>query len=113
MFSGGSRIVAPTYNVRADNLTLRPYNSRLGELTQSVCAKIEGTSETSDRCLFEARTAFDCVLRNKVRQFGANMDNIGACKSHIDNMKEALGASSASIIDAQCEQLHYARRSFV
>ena len=41
------------------------------------------------------------------------MDNIGACQIHINNAKEALGASSAAIIDAQVEKLHYARRSFV
>ena len=67
MFSGGSRVIAPTYNVRADSLTLRPYQQRLTELTQSVCSTIEGSDAVSDRCLFEARTAFDCVLRNKVR----------------------------------------------
>ena len=103
MFSGGSRIIAPTYNVRADHLTLRPYNQKLNELTESVCATIQGSDKVTDQCLFEARTAFDCVLRNKVRQYGANMDNIGACKYHINNMKAALGESSASIIDAQCE----------
>ena len=72
-------------------MTLRPYNAKLGELTQSVCSSIEGTPNVSDRCLFEARTTFDCVLRHKVTQYGANMDNIGECKKHIDNMKEALG----------------------
>ena len=112
MFSGGSRTIAPTYNVRADNLTLRPYQQKLSELTTSVCAKIEG-DEVSERCLFEARTAFDCVLRNKVRQYSSNLDNVGPCKPHIDNMKAAMGASAASIIDAQCESLHYARKSFV
>ena len=71
-------MIAPTYTVREDRLTLRPYQARLTELTQSVCAAIEG--EASDRCLFEARTAFDCVLRGKVRQYGAEMDNVGACK---------------------------------
>lgn len=108
MFSGGNRAIAPTYHVRADNLTLRPYQQKLTELTQGVCSTIEG-AEVSDRCLFEARTAFDCVLRNKVSQYSANMDNVGPCKPHIDNMKAALGASAASIIDAQCESLHYAR----
>jgi len=65
MFFGGNRTIAPTYNVRADNLVLRPYNEKLNELTESVCKTIEG--QASDKCLFEARTAFDCVLRNKVR----------------------------------------------
>ena len=112
MFSGGQRNIAPDYGVRADHLTLRPYHAKLTELTQSVCANLEGGS-ASDACLFEARTAFDCILRNKVRQYGDNMDNLGACQIHIDNMKKAMGGSAASIIDAQCEKLHYARHSFV
>ena len=109
MFSGGQRSIAPTYMVKDEKLTLRPYNAKLGQLSQSVCAQIEGESSVSDRCLFEARTAFDCVLRHKVRQYGATTDNIGACTHHINNMKEALGQASASIIDQQCEKLHYAR----
>ena len=91
-------MISPVYEVREERLTLRPYQAKLTELTQSVCAAIEG--EPSERCLFEARTAFDCVLRHKVRQFGSETDNIGACKSHIDNMKSALGQSSSSIIDS-------------
>ena len=79
MFSGGNRTIAPTYTVNDEKLTLRPYNAKLGELSQTVCADIEGAQSVSDRCLFEARTAFDCVLRNKVRQFGSQMDNLGAC----------------------------------
>ena len=79
-------------------LTLRPYNQKLSELTAKVCQAIEG-GNASDRCQFETRMAFDCVLRGKVRKYGANMDNIGACKIHIQNAKEALGASSAAIID--------------
>ena len=71
MFSGGNRNIAPTYNVADSSLTLRPYNAKLGALTSSVCAAIEG-GEPSDRCLFETRTAFDCVLRGKVQQYGAN-----------------------------------------
>ena len=106
-------MIAPTYELKDQHLRLRPYNEKLTELTETVCSAIEGTETASDRCLFEARTAFDCVLRNKVRQYGAQMDNIGACKHHIANAKEALGASSAAIIDSQVEQLHYARRSFV
>ena len=66
MFSGGNRAIVPSYHVRDESLTLRPYQQKLTELTMGVCAKIEG-GEASDRCLFEARTAFDCVLRNKVR----------------------------------------------
>ena len=112
MFSGGQRAIAPTYMVKEEKLTLRPYNAALGTLTQTVCAQIEGNS-VSDRCLFEARTAFDCVLRHKVRQYGATTDNIGACTHQINNMKQARGEASASIIDQQCEKLHYARKSFV
>ena len=114
MFSGGSRAIAPSYHVREDRLRLRPYNEKLTELTQTVCGEIEGEDKVSMRCLFEARTAFDCVLRNKVRQFSANLDNVTPCKHHIDNMKSALTqTNAAAIIDAQCEQLHYARKSFV
>ena len=110
MFSGGNRNIAPTYNVTDSQLTLRPYNARLGDLTKSVCAAL---GDDSDRCLFETRTAFDCVLRGKVKQYGSEMDNIGACKHHIDNAKQALGASSAAVIDSTVEKLHYARTSFV
>ena len=99
MFSGGSRHIAPTYHVTDSKLTLRPYNAKLGELSQKVCSTIEG-GQASERCLFETRTAFDCVLRGKVRRYGANMDNIGACKTHIDNAKMALGASAAAVIDS-------------
>ena len=42
-------------------------------------------------CLFETRTAFDCLLRHKVQKFGDISDNIGACKHHIANMKSAVG----------------------
>ena len=42
MFSGGQRSIAPTYNVRDEKLTLRPYNAKLGELAQTVCGDIEG-----------------------------------------------------------------------
>ena len=99
MFSGGSRFIAPTYHVTDSNLTLRPYNQKLGEVTQKVCSDIEG-GQASERCMFETRTAFDCVLRGKVRRQGAIMDNIGSCKIHIDNAKNALGAQAASIIDS-------------
>ena len=77
--------------VREEKLTLRPYNAKLNELTQAVCGQIEGAESVSDRCLFEARTAFDCVLRHKVRQYGSNTDNIGACTHQINSMKQAMG----------------------
>ena len=92
-------MIAPTWIEKDDGLKLRPYNAKLTQLTQAVCSSIEG-GEASDRCLFEARTAFDCVLRNKVRQYGAEMDNVGACKHQIASMKSAMGNSSAAIIDA-------------
>lgn len=82
MFSGGARNIAPTYNVTDSSLTLRPYNQKLGDLTQKVCSTIKG-GQASERCLFETRTAFDCVLRGKVRRFGAISDNVGDCKHHI------------------------------
>ena len=110
MFSGGNRNIAPTYHVADTQLSLRPYNAKLGALTESVCAAIDGGS---DRCLFETRTAFDCVLRGKVQQYGANMDNIGDCKHHIQNAKDALGQGSWAAIDSQVEKLHFARQSFV
>ena len=47
MFSGGVRTIAPTYTVNDQKLTLRPYNAKLGELCQSVCAKIEGPGAVS------------------------------------------------------------------
>ena len=62
MFSGGSHTIAPTYNVLDSQLTLRPYNAKLTELTESVCTSIQGSSVT-DECRFETRTALDCVLR--------------------------------------------------
>ena len=60
MFSGGNRTIAPTYHSKDQSLTLRPYDAKMNELTRSVCTAIEG-QEVSDRCLFEARVAFDCV----------------------------------------------------
>ena len=61
--------------------------------------------------MFETRTAFDCVLRNKVRKYGDIMDNQGACKNHIANMKTALGDSP--VLDRHLEEVTFARKSFV
>ena len=72
MFSGGYRQIAPTYYVKDDKLTLRPYNERLGQLTAKICNDV---GQANDRCLFETRTAFDCLARNKVRKYGDIMDN--------------------------------------
>ena len=111
MFSGGNRNIAPQYRVQDQTLTLRPYHDKLNQLSGAICQQI-GQGD-SDRCLFETRTAFDCVLRNKVRKYGETMDVQGACKNHISNMKEALGASSTSIIDKHLEEVTYMRKSFV
>jgi hypothetical protein len=61
-------------------------------------------------CRFEARTAFDCLLRNKVRKMGNMTDNEGACKHHIANMKAALGNST--YLDKQVTELNNMPRSF-
>ena len=61
--------------------------------------------------MFETRTAFDCVLRNKVRKYGDIMDNQGACKNHIANMKGVLGESP--VLDKHLEEITYMSKSFV
>ena len=113
MFSGGSHTIAPTYSVQDSHLTLRPYNAKLTALTESVCTSIQGGDSVTDECRFETRTALDCVLRERVHQHGAIMDNLGACRFHINNAKSALGEKGAAIIDAQCSALNLARQSFV
>ena len=114
MFSGGTHVIAPTYSVTDSSLRLRPYNAKLNELTESVCTSIQGSPDNvTDECRFETRTALDCVLRNKVHQHGALMDNLGACRFHINNAKSALGEKGGAIIDAQCSKLNLARHSFV
>ena len=111
MFSGGTRHISPVYKSPETTLKLRPYNDKLNQLTGSICAEIG--QENSDRCLFETRTAFDCVLRNKVRKYGDIMDVQGACSNHIANMKTALGAASTSVLDRHLEEVTYMRKSFV
>ena len=64
-------------------------------------------------CLFETRTAFDCLLRNKVRKYGDIMDNVGACSHHINNMKSALGDEHSGVLDSEIEKLNFMRQSFV
>ena len=81
-----------------------------------TCAEIEGhTPDTidkiSDRCQFEARTAFDCINRGKVTQQGDIMDNLGACKHHIDNFKKAFPASESEIQE-HCEHLQHLTMTF-
>ena len=111
MFSGGQRAIAPTFRVKDESLTLRPYNSALNKLTETICSDVGQSGQ--DACLFETRTAFDCVLRHKVRKYGDISDNLGECSFHIDNMKKALGAKHASYLDGKLEELNYMKKSFV
>ena len=111
MFSGGDRQIAPTYYVRDEKLTLRPYNQRLGELTAKICSDI-GQAE-QDKCLFETRTAFDCLARHKARKFGDISDNQTACRVHVNNMKQALGPENEGYLQTQIEKLVFSRTSFV
>ena len=109
MLSGGNRATSSKFRVQDEGLTLRPYNQALGQLTASVCQEV-GMAE-QDVCLFEARTAFDCLLRRKVSKLGDITDNEGACKHHIANMKAALG--HPEYLDKKLRELNYMPRSFV
>ena len=93
MFAGGNRTSAATWNVKEDKLTLRPYNAALNDLTTQLCADLGHGS--TDTCLFETRTAFDCLLRNRVRKGGDVHDNIGSCKYHIQKMKSVVSTNAA------------------
>ena len=77
MFSGTNRTTSATWHVTDSKLTVRPYNEKLHELTTSVCQELGHAK--NDKCLFEARTAFDCVLRARVRKGANELDNVGAC----------------------------------
>ena len=46
-----------------------------------------------------------------MRKYGDIMDNQGACKNHIANMKAALGESL--VLDKHLEEVTYMRKSFV
>lgn len=109
MFSGGQRSIAPQYHVTDESLRVRPYNQALTTLTHKLCAQVG--QPNSDRCLFEARTAFDCLLRQKVQKFGDITDNVGACKHHIASMKESLG--HPQLLERHIEELTHLRHSFV
>ena len=113
MFSGGNRTSQAKWHVEHDRLTLRPYDQRLSEVTKAVCNKL-GQGE-SDACLFETRTAFDCVLRNKVRKGGDIEDNIGKCSFHIAQMKAHVSRSDEhhDILDRELSRLNYMSKSFV
>jgi len=111
MFSGGQRAITPEFRVKDQQLTVRPYNAALTSLTETICAEVGQSGQ--DACLFETRTAFDCLLRHKVRKYGDISDNIGECSHHISNMKQALGDKHSKYLDSKLEELHYMRKSFV
>ena len=117
MFSGGSRQIAPEYFVKDNQLTIRPYNRALNDLTSKICDQI-GLRE-STTCMFETRVAFDCVLRRKVSKFGDITDNLGACSHHINNMKTNLAGESPKneqfikVIDTHLDEIQNMRKSFV
>ena len=118
MFSGGNRTTSATWNVKADKLTLRPYNAALGDLSGSICTELGhngSTDEKFDRCVFETRTAFDCLLRHRVTKGGDITDNISACKFHINNMKDAIARSEFDkrLLDDKLTTLNDMRKSFV
>lgn len=113
MFSGGNRTTAPTWNVKDEKLTLRPYNQALTQYTSELCTDIG--QKDSDTCLFETRTAFDCLLRHRVRKGGDIENNIGSCKYHIENMKSNVSRSdfTGRLLDDKLQQLNDMRQSFV
>ena len=117
MFGGANRQQHPQFFTNETELRLRPYNRQLSDLTSKVCQEV-GLSQ-NDVCLFETRLAFDCVLRGRVQKMGAITDNIGACRIHINTMKDKIegeGPSNAEyrqVIDRHMEKLQYATRSFV
>jgi hypothetical protein len=118
MFGGGSRQIAPEYRVRDKELRTRPYNDALNTLTSKICGELGLPG--NDVCLFETRTAFDCVLRHKVTKMGDLEDNIGKCSIHIDNMKNNIGFMNPSsgkdhrrVLDTYLTDIQYMRKSFV
>lgn len=117
MFSGGNRTQHPQFITKEQDLRIRPYNQALSSLTQKICGEIG--LENSDVCLFETRTAFDCLLRQKVQKMGALTDNIGHCSHHINNMKSNIGNENpirgdyVKLLDTYLDELNYMRKSFV
>jgi hypothetical protein len=89
----------------------------LGGLTQKVCNDL-GLGD-SDVCLFETRTAFDCVLRQRVQKMGSLTDNLGHCVAHINNMKNNIGQAGPSradfqdVLDRYLDDINYKSQSFV
>ena len=96
---------------------MRPYNNRLTELTTKICGDL-GLAN-NDVCLFETRTAFDCLLRQKVQKFGPVTDNIGHCSTHINNMKRNIEGAGPSrndfgnVLDNYLDDINYMTKSFV
>ncbi len=117
MFGGGNRIQHPSFATKEQELRIRPYNQALTTLTHKICGEIG--LESSEVCLFETRTAFDCVLRQKVQKMGSITDNLGHCSYHINNMKRNIEPEGpvrsdyAKILDGYLDELHYMRKSFV
>ena len=113
MFAGGNRTTAPTWNVRDEKLTLRPYNQALSELTSSLCTELGQAGQ--DTCLFETRTAFDCLLRHRVRKGHDLEDNIGQCKYHVEQMRANVSRSdfATRLLDDKLKTLNDMRQSFV
>uniref|UniRef100_A0A7S3IJD9 Uncharacterized protein n=1 Tax=Strombidium inclinatum TaxID=197538 RepID=A0A7S3IJD9_9SPIT len=113
MFAGVNRTTAPTYHVNEDALRLRPYNQALNDFTASLCKEIG--QEGQDNCLFETRTAFDCVLRGRVTKGGDIADNIGHCKHHIANMKSHVSRSDFHnrLLDSKLDEVESMSKSFV
>jgi hypothetical protein len=81
------------------------------DLSERICG--DAGMGGQDMCLFETRTAFDCLLRRKVQQQGDLTDNVGLCSQHINNMKMALGETNHSMLNGHIERLNLSRVSFV
>ena len=109
MFSGTNRTSSATWHVQDSKLTVRPYNEKLNELTSSICEELGHGG--SDLCKFETRTAFDCVLRARVRKGANEIDNVGGCKHHIENMKAAVSRSehASRMLDTKLNYLNEMR----
>ena len=112
MFSGGNRTTQATFIVKDDRLRIRPYNQALNDLTNSLCKEIG--QEGNDTCLFETRTAFDCLLRSKVSKGGDIMDNVNKCKFHIANLKSNVSRCDAHnrFFDEKLKELNNMPRAF-
>ena len=121
-FTGPSWAIQPVLHTNPAELYLRPYNKTIQGVASSVCQELLGVSEgeaTSHRCMFEVRTAFDCVVRSKTRKMGTMMDNMGACQHHIDNMNRGIastyGLDESNVrdrLDSKLKEIIHMPRSF-